>query len=225
MSNNNSNKQTVFRSTTGKGYTDIKPFEEPIPEVSKHEILVKIEAVSLNYRDLVVSNRKYPFKIKENVVPCSDGAGEVVKVGSAVRNIQVGDRVVFLFDPTAQFGVQKGWNDGLGAPVDGVLQQYKTTLESGVIKLPSDTHLSWGEAASMVCTGVTAWNALYGGIRFTAGRSVLLQGTGGVSITTLILANAAGATTIITSSSDEKLKYVKEKFGVDHTINHKDHPD
>lgn len=218
-------KQTVFRSTEGKSYKDIKSLQEDIPEVDKNEVLVKIKAVALNFRDLVVADGRYPFPIKKNVVPCSDAAGEVVKVGSAVKNLQVGDRVVNLFDPTNFYGVQKDWENGYGAPQDGVLQQYKTMLADTVVKLPSDTHLSYAEAASLVCTGITAWNSLYGGERFTAGQTVLLLGTGGVSITTLILARAAGAKTIITSSSEEKLKFVKEKYGVDHTVNYKVTPD
>ncbi|KAI9273109.1 putative zinc-type alcohol dehydrogenase-like protein [Phascolomyces articulosus] len=217
-------KQTVYRSL-GIDYKGIKAGEEPIPDIDKHEILIKIKAVSLNYRDIAAADGTYGFPIKKGHVPCSDGAGEVVKVGSQVHNIQVGDRVVAAFDPTHFYGVQRDWLHGHGAPVDGMLQQYKAVAAVGVIRLPKDTHLSYAEAASLVCTGVTAWNCLYGGIPYVAGQSILLLGTGGVSITTLILAKAAGAKTIITSSSNEKLKYVKEKYGVDYTINYMEHPD
>ena len=215
---------TVFRSTKGKDFTDIKSFKEAIPKVGNHEVLIEVKAVSLNYRDYGVSNRTYPFPTKDNVVPCSDAAGKVVEVGSGVQDFAVGDCVISVFDPTNQYGVQRTWTYGWGAPQDGFLQNFKVVQAEGLIKLPSDTHLSYSEAASLVCTGTTAWNSLYGGKRFTAGETVLMLGTGGVSITTLILAKAAGAKTIITSSSDEKLKLVQEKYGADFTINYKTHP-
>lgn len=218
-------KNTVYRSTEGKSYTDIKSFQEEIPKIGNHEILIKVKAVSLNFRDYVVANRTYPFPIKDNVVPCSDAAGEVVEVGSDVRDFSVGDSVISTFDPTNYYGVQRTWNYGFGAPQDGFLQQYRAVNADSVIKLPANTHLSYAEAASLVCTGVTAWNSLYGGKKFIAGETVLMLGTGGVSITTLILAKAAGAKTIITSSSDEKLKLVQEKYGADHVINYSKTPD
>jgi NADPH:quinone reductase-like Zn-dependent oxidoreductase len=146
-------KQTVYRNSAGKSYKDIKPLEEPIPEIDKHEVLIKIKAVALNYRDIMAADGRYPFPVKKNYVPCSDGAGEVVKVGSAVRNLQVGDRVIAPFDPTNFYGVQKDWLNGHGAPQDGMLQQYKAVLGESVLKLPEDSHLSYGEAASLVCTG------------------------------------------------------------------------
>lgn len=215
----------VFRSTEGKDFHDIKLFREPLPEIGSHEILIKIKAVSLNYRDYAIANRSYPFPIKDTVIPCSDSAGEVVKVGLDVKDFSIGDNVINMFDPTNYYGVQKNLNEGYGGPRDGWLQEYKAVKSDCVVKLPSDTHLSSSEAATLVCTGATAWNTLNGGERFTAGQTVLLLGTGGVSITALILARAAGAETIVTSSSDEKLKFVKEKYGVDHTINYKKHPD
>ncbi|KAI8068734.1 putative zinc-type alcohol dehydrogenase-like protein [Gongronella butleri] len=218
--------QTVYRSTLGKDYKDIKASQEPIPDIGEHEVLVQIKAVALNYRDLAVADGRYPFPIKQGYVPCSDGAGIVAKVGAQVRNLAVGDRVVAPFDPTHFYGVPSDWYHAHGAYNDGMLQQYRAVLGDSLIKLPKDSHLCHGGAASLVCTGVTGWNCLFGSGRpFVAGQSVLLLGTGGVSITTLILARAAGATTIITSSSDEKLAYVKEKYGVDHTINYNTHPD
>jgi NADPH:quinone reductase-like Zn-dependent oxidoreductase len=110
----------------------------------------------------------------------------------------------------------------LGGPADGMLCQYKALPYSGLVKIAD--HLSYEEAASLVCVGTTAWNALHGNKPLLPGQSVLFQGTGGVSICGLLLARAAGCTTIITSSSDEKLKEVKEKYGVDYTINYKTTP-
>jgi len=117
------------------------------------------------------------------------------------------------------------WLNGLGGPKDGVLRQYIAIPATAIVKIPSTTKLSWSQLASLVCTGTTAWNALYGNLPLKPGQTLLFQGTGGVSTTGLILAKVAGAQTIITSSSDEKLEMVKEKYGADHLINYKTTPD
>ncbi|CAF4577466.1 unnamed protein product [Rotaria sp. Silwood2] len=178
----------------------IKDFQEDIPTINQHEVLIKIHAVSLNYRDLLIINNKYPFSLKDNIVPCSDGAGEIVEVGDQVIGFKKGDRVISNFDPTHLYGPS----------------------QSCLIKIPD--HLSYEQAASLVCTGTTTWNALHGNNRLLPGQTVLLQGTGGVSLTGLMLAKAGGCTTIITSSDDEKLKQVKDKYGADYTINYKKQP-
>jgi len=105
-----------------------------------------------------------------------------------------------------------------------MLRQYVVIPASAIVKIPQTTQLSWTQLAGLVCTGTTAWNSLYGNLALKPGQTVLLQGTGGVSMTTLILAKAAGAITIITSSSDEKLRMAKEKYGADHLINYKKTP-
>ncbi|CZR66682.1 related to zinc-containing alcohol dehydrogenase [Phialocephala subalpina] len=214
----------VYRlSNRGPNHT-LKQVSEPKPTISKHEVLVKIEGISLNYRDIVIANGTYPFPIKENVVPCSDGAGEVIEVGSSVEGLEIGDHVIANFDAMNLYGQQKTWTHGHGGPIDGVLREYAAFPASVLVKIPKEAKMSFTQMASLVCTGVTAWNALYGNVPLKPGQTVLFQGTGGVSITGLILAKAAGATTIITSSSDSKLALVKEKYGVDHTINYKTHP-
>lgn len=220
-------KQATYRVTSTKGPKALKRFEEPLnTELGNDFVLIKVKAVTLNYRDLAISNGSYPLSFAKNIIPGSDASGEVVKVGTSVQDLKVGDRVITNFDPTRMYGPIKDHKYALGACVDGVLTQYKVFPNYSLTKLPEDSHLTDEEAAALVCTGVTAWNALYG-IKdcFIAGQTVLMLGTGGVSITALILAKAAGATTIITSSSDEKLKFVKEKYGVDHAINYKTHPD
>ncbi|KAB8276445.1 zinc-type alcohol dehydrogenase-like protein [Aspergillus flavus] len=204
---------------------NLKAFQEPIPEPSKHEVLIKVHAVSLNFRDVAVATSLYPFPVKDNVIPCSDAAGVVVKVGEAVNKIAVDDHVIGTFDLSNLFGQQRDWLNGQGAPIDGVLREYVCIPAASAVQVPKESPLSFCEWSTLVCTGVTAWNALYGNIPLKPGQTVLLQGTGGVSITGLILAKAAGATTIITSSSDEKLAFVKEKYGVDYTINYKKHPE
>jgi NADPH:quinone reductase-like Zn-dependent oxidoreductase len=139
-----------------------------------------------------------------------------------VVGFKIGDRVISNFDPTYLYGQSQGLNKSLGGSIDGMLCQYRALPYFSLIKIAD--HLTYEEAASLVCAGVTAWNALHGNNRLLPGQSVLLQGTGGVSLCGLVLARAAGCTTIITSSSDEKLKEVKEKYGVDYTINYKTKP-
>lgn len=128
--------------------------------------------------------------------------GEVVEVGSSVPRFEKGDHVVVAFDPTALYGTIDNWNIGLGGPVDGVLGQYISVPHQGVVKLPKGSTLEDEQWAALVCTGVTAWNALYSNIPLRPGQTVLFQGTGSMSVTGLALAKAAGAKTIITSSSD-----------------------
>ncbi|OJK03459.1 hypothetical protein ASPACDRAFT_49641 [Aspergillus aculeatus ATCC 16872] len=204
---------------------NLKEFQEPVPEPTKYEVLVKVHGVSLNYRDIAVATSLYPFPVKDNVVPCSDAAGVVVKVGEGVKNVTVGDHVVGTFDITNLFGPQLNWENGQGGPIDGVLREYVCIPAASAVQVPKESALSFCEWSTLVCTGVTAWNALYGNIPLRPGQTVLFQGTGGVSITGLILAKAAGARTIITSSSDEKLKRVQADYGVDEVVNYKIHPE
>ena len=146
-------KHTVYRDL-GTDYKGIKACEETIPEISKHEILIKIKAVSLNYRDILIANGTYPIPFKKEVVPCADGAGEVVQVGCQVQNIKVGDHVVAIANITNQYGMITDLNNGLGASLDGMLQQYKVIPADGVIKLPENTHISFAEAASLPTAGL-----------------------------------------------------------------------
>ncbi|KAK3706491.1 hypothetical protein LTR37_012701 [Vermiconidia calcicola] len=194
-----SHQQKVFRlPSKGAGYQAIEERQEPITQVGPYEVLLQVHATTLNYRDLVIANGEYPFPAKDDCVPLSDGAGTVV---------------------------EQDWEHGLGGPIDGMLRQYVPLPASAIVKIPRSTRLSWGQLAALVCTGITAWNTLYGNLPLKPGHTVLMQGTGGVSMTALMLARAAGAITIITSSSDEKLKLAKDKYGVDHTINYKKTPD
>lgn len=191
------------------------------PQPGPGQVLIRVRAVSLNYRDLGIAkslNRQKP------VVPCSDGAGEVTAVGAGVTRVQPGDRVAGIFFQT--------WFDGplvaevharaLGGSVDGMLAEYVVLSEQGLVKLPD--YLTYEEAACLPCAGVTAWNSLFEQGQLKPGQTVLLQGTGGVSILSLQLAKAAGARVIITSSSDEKLVRARE-LGADETINYRTTPD
>ncbi|KAL2840054.1 NAD(P)-binding protein [Aspergillus pseudoustus] len=218
-------KHAVLRLPSQGSWDNLVEAKEPRPSAGKHEVLIKVRSVALNFRDIAIATGKYPFPVKENLVPGSDLAGDIVQLGESVSGLQEGDKVVVAFDPTTTYGPIKSWANALGGPVDGVLSEYVVAPESGVVKVPNESTLSYAQWASVVCTGTTVWNALYGINRLMPGHTVLFQGTGGVSITGLALAKAAGAQTIITSSSDEKLQHVKAKYGVDHTINYKKTPD
>ncbi|KAJ4982962.1 hypothetical protein SVAN01_11528 [Stagonosporopsis vannaccii] len=218
-------KQQVFRLPQRTSINDLQVFEEDVPTPSSNELLIKIKNVALNYRDYAVATSKYPFPVKDNVIPGSDLSGEVVSVGSHVDDFSKGDKVIASFDLKTLYGAILDWDHSLGGVYDGVLQQYITLPASSVVKIPSETKLSFAQLSALVCTGTTAWNALYGNNPLKPGQTVLLLGTGGVSITGLILAKAAGAKTIITSSSDDKLAQVQKTYGADHIINYKTTPD
>jgi NADPH:quinone reductase-like Zn-dependent oxidoreductase len=189
------------------------------------QVLVRVRATSLNYRDLMIVRGVYNPKQTLPLVPLSDGAGEVTVVGEGVTSVVPGDRVAgtFVQDWTAGEFQQVYWSRStLGSPLPGMLREYALLPERGVVKFPE--HLSFEEAATLPCAAVTAWNALVtqGGIK--AGDTVLVQGTGGVSLFALQFAKMHGARVIATSSSDEKLARAGE-LGADEGINYKKVPD
>jgi NADPH:quinone reductase-like Zn-dependent oxidoreductase len=194
------------------------------PAVGETEVLVKFHAASLNYRDLMMIEGRYNPKLKMPLVPFSDGAGEVVATGAKVSKWKTGDRVTPIF--------MQGWIDGeidfnkarttLGGDRDGVLREFGAFDESALVRIPD--HFSYEEAATLPCAAVTAYHALFESGRLHPSDSVLLQGTGGVSIFALQLANVYGCRTIITSSSDEKLERARE-LGADDLINYKERDD
>ncbi|KIW16678.1 hypothetical protein PV08_03866 [Exophiala spinifera] len=217
-----SSTQTVFRLTSRTGVGNIQAYQEPIPTFGDHEVLVKIKSVSINYRDIAIQNNTYPLAVKDQVIPCSDLAGEVVQVSDKVKNLAVGDTVI-ASSHAGQYGSVKSLEYVLGGPVDGALREYIVLPASQLVKVSTSAHTvtDW---AALIGTGTTAWNCFFGAVPLKPGQTVLVQGTGGVSLTALIIARAAGAKTIVTSSSDEKLKKVKDKYGADYTINYKTHP-
>lgn len=148
-----------------------------------------------------------------------------VSIGSAVKGLKPGDRVVANFDVTQMYGHMLDWNNGQGAAIDGTLRQYAVYAASALVKIPEECELSFVELSTLVCAGLTAWNALFGNAQLKPGQTVLFLDTEGVSIMGLQIAKAAGAVAIITSSSDEKLTFVQEKYGADHVINYKTLPD
>jgi NADPH:quinone reductase-like Zn-dependent oxidoreductase len=196
---------------------------DPAP-LGDNQVAVAIKAVSLNYRDILVSQNTYFSPIPDGLVPCSDGAGEVVAVGKEVRGLSIGDRVATLFFPRWQSGPPEAASisGALGAEMDGALTEHFVNEESGLIKIPDA--ISFAEAATLPCAALTAWNALFEAGNLKPGQTVLLLGTGGVSIFALQFAKAAGARVIITSSDDSKLEHA-QRLGADHGINYKTFPD
>lgn len=200
--------------------------EEPRP--SAREVVVKFHAASLNYRDLMFVNGVYNPRARLPAVPLSDGAGEVVAVGAEVTRWKVGDRVCPIFTqgwmegpPTAEKG-RTSLGAGGGAGFEGVLREFGAFDEEGLVRIPE--HLSYEEAATLPCAGVTAWHALVNSGNIKAGETVLTLGTGGVSIFALQFAKMHGARVVATSSSDEKLERVKS-LGAGETVNYKATPE
>lgn len=217
-----------------KDFSSLSLKEGPIPKPDPNEVLIKVHAVSLNYRDLIIAKNQYPLALKPGeIIPVSDGAGEIVSVGSKVTKWKQGDRVMGIFTLAHQSGAtptKEETTTALGGAVDGMLAQYVALPDTGVVRVPS--HLSYEEAATLPCAAVTAYNALYGipTEQLRAGDTVVAEGTGGVSIFALQLAVAAGAKVVITSSSDDKLKKAVELIpqNLRHlvtTVNYKTNPD
>ena len=187
------------------GIDSLELVERPTPVPGPGEVLVKIHAVSLNYRDLMMVKGVYNPKLHLPRIPCSDGAGEVAGVGEGVSSVKTGDRVCGIF--------MQNWLDGrptpskvkgaLGGDIDGTLGEYIVLKESGLVRFPD--YLSFEEAATLPCAGVTAWNAL---ARADLGpdATVLIQGTGGVSIFALQFAKLRGLRVLGISSSEAKLQ-------------------
>lgn len=214
----------AYQIETPDGIDAIKQVELPDPEPKAGEVLVRIKANSLNFRDLTITRGGYPRNEKRPVIPLSDGAGEVVAVGEGVTRFQAGDRVVasFFRDWVAGDVTEELMQGSLGGGIDGTLCELVSLPERAWLPIPE--HLSFEEAATLPCAAVTAWQALVSLGRVKAGDVVLTLGTGGVSIFALQFAKLHGATVLITSSSDEKLERAKE-LGADHGINYKTTPD
>ncbi|MGB6320041.1 MAG: NAD(P)-dependent alcohol dehydrogenase, partial [Xanthobacteraceae bacterium] len=208
----------------GAGIESVVEVERPNPKPGHRQVLVKVKACSLNFRDLGIVRGTYRVPVRENVIPLSDGAGEVVEIGPGVLRVKVGDRVAGNFFQRWPGGESSAEVHGsaLGGGIDGMLADYALLEEDGVVKIPP--HLSFEEGAALPCAGVTAWHAMMEHAKLKAGDTILLQGTGGVSIFGLLFAHAMGIRAIITSSSDEKLARAK-KIGAAFGINYKTTPD
>ena len=200
------------------GIEHLKLIERPIPEPRYREVLLKMRAASLNYRDLEVVRGSYEPRFPLPLVPLSDGVGEVVAVGEGVTRVKLGERVAGTFwQGMYGEGEIADTTTRLGGPLDGVLTEYLRLGEDGVVSVPA--HLTDEEAATLPCAALTAWQALVTEGRLKAGDTVLAQGTGGVSIFALQFGVIFGAGVIVTSSSDAKLERARA-LGAIGTINY-----
>ena len=207
----------------GEGLDRLAEVERPDPQPGPGEVVVRMRAASLNYRDQPMVKGGYHTPAPGAFIPLSDGAGDVIAVGEGVSQVKVGDRVCPTFFQVWVDGKPRAGFAALGGPRDGVLAQQVMVHEDGLVKIPDS--LSYEEAACLPCAALTAWNALFvAGRPLKAGQSVLIQGTGGVSIFALQFARAAGARVIATSSSDAKIERLKA-MGADACINYRTTPD
>lgn len=213
-------------SQGARSLDDLRMIEAEKPAPGIGEVLIKVRACSLNYRDqMIVLGQYFGGPVDREITPLSDGAGVVEAVGPGVATFRTGDRVAGAFfqnwvagPPNPSPGAALG-----AAPAPGMLSEYVVLPQHGVVPLADS--LSFEEAATLPCAGVTVWNALMEGPRTIGpGRTVLVLGTGGVSLLALRLAKAAGAHVIATSSSDEKLARVRH-LGADATINYRTTPE
>ena len=215
----------AYQILPGANIDGLQCIDYPDRELGAGEVRIRVHAVSLNYRDLMVASGNYLVTVDDPIIPCSDGAGEVLATGPGVTRVQKGERVAGSFFPL--------WLDGapgpekirhaLGGDIDGMLAEEVILHEDALALIPPG--LDFLEAATMPCAAVTAWNASFvSSNQIKPGDTVLLLGTGGVSILGLQLARAAGLRTIVTSSSDDKLARARE-LGAHHTINYRSIPE
>ncbi|KAF0973475.1 hypothetical protein FDP41_008179 [Naegleria fowleri] len=220
--------QKLYRIFKREGIENLELHtNEPVPQtLLRNQVLVRMRAASLNFRDVLVSTGKYPSNFpSDGLIPLSDGAGEVVAVGENVKEFKVGERVAGIFTQDWIDGEMKEEYTGnvLGGSAHGVLSQYRVFEKHSIVKIPQI--LSYEEGATLPCAALTAFHALYeNGINpVRAGQTVLVLGKGGVSVFAIQFAAASGATVIVTSSSDEKLKKAIE-LGAHHIINYNTTP-
>lgn len=213
----------AYRLDSPEGLQSLKLVNLPDPAPGPGEVVIAVRACSLNYRDSLLLKGGYPRNRTYPVIPLSDGAGEVVAIGAGVTRFQVGDRVAanFMRDWISGPINERALLSSLGGGIDGMLAERVCLPETSVVAIP--THLSWEEASTLPCAALTAWNALTSA-NTKAGDTVLVLGTGGVSIFALQLARAFGARVIATSGSDDKAAKAKA-LGADAVINYRQNPE
>ncbi|MBS2536412.1 NAD(P)-dependent alcohol dehydrogenase [Catenulispora sp. NF23] len=197
---------------------DLKLATEDMPTPGPNQLLVATRAAAVNRRDLLIITGRYPLPTRAGVIPLSDGAGEVVAVGDAVRRFAVGDRVTASYWPRWISGrLRPEVVDQLGCTVDGWLTEYALLDQAAAVAVPE--HLTWAEAAALPCAGVSAWNALTRPGTLTAGQTVLVLGTGDVALFAAQLAKAMGCRVIATTSSAAKAERLRG-IGVDDVVDY-----
>lgn len=205
------------------GIDGLRLVQRADPRPGPGQVLVRMRAASLNYRDYLMVKGSYDGRQKLPLVPVSDGAGEIVEIGAGVGRVKVGDRVCPAFRQNWIAGPYRAEvrASSLGGPLDGAMQDLMVLSEEGVVKIPA--YLDFAEAATLPCAAVTAWNAMRVDGDVAPGEFVLVQGTGGVSLFALQFAKMAGAQVIVTSSSDAKLEKAR-RLGADFLINYRSQP-
>jgi NADPH:quinone reductase-like Zn-dependent oxidoreductase len=197
--------------------------EEPTPTPGKRDVLVKIKAASLNYRDLLVAYGRYPGPLRPTPVPLSDGAGEVAAVGAEVSRVKVGDRVA-ASNWTHWIGGRLAAQyhaSSVGMTIDGVLAEYLLIDENAIVTLPA--YLSFEEAAALPCAAVSAWSALNVAEPLCPGQTVLIQGTGGVALFGLQIARMFGARVFAITSTEQKAQRLRD-LGAEQVVNYRETP-
>ncbi len=197
--------------------------EKAVPGPGPGQVLVKIKAVSLNYRDLLVISGSYSRRLPLPLIPLSDSAGEVIEIGAGVSRCQPGDRVAGTFFQDWESGgiTEEAPKSALGGAIDGVLAEYVLFRERGTVRVPAN--LSFEEGATLPCAALTAWHALQSG-GLVCGQQVLTLGTGGVSLFALQFARASGGLVVATTGSDAKTERLRA-LGADHVINYRTEPE
>ncbi|KAH6608271.1 hypothetical protein Trco_004584 [Trichoderma cornu-damae] len=216
--------KTYHRTTGALPLTIVQSTVAAPKALGANHVLIKIHSISLNYRDGAMLHGAYPWPTKDNGVPGSDCSAEVVAVGSEVHKFKVGDHVSPGFCTNYLTGDELEPIRALGGDQDGVLAEYAVFPEQNLVRLPE--YLSWDEASTLACAGVTSWNSI-GGLKGLSPESsyVLLEGTGGVSMVSLLLLVDAGIKTIITSSSDAKIAQIQKLSPLITGVNYKTNPD
>ena len=213
----------AYHLSPGAGLTSLAVREQPIPNPAPNQALVRVRAISLNQRELLVARDDYPLPLKPDLIPVCDGAGEVVAIGPEVGRVHVGQRVASSIFPR--------WLDGpfdpavsaqLGGSLDGMLTEYAALDAEALVPIPD--HLSYEQAATLPCAAVTAWHALAGGRGIRPGETVLTLGSGSVSLFAIQLARVWGARVIATTGSDDKASRLRA-HGAEHVLNYRTTPD
>lgn len=213
----------VYRlERSGLGVAGLRAGDEPVPEPGPGEVLVRVRATSLSFRERMVLRGDYVLPVEPGIVPLSDGAGDIAGLGPGAERFSVGDRVVANVFPMWQRGpLQFETAAQLGATRDGLLRDYAVLPEVALVPIPD--HLSYVEAATLPCTGVTAWNAVTGGQPIGPGTTVLTLGTGGVSLFALQFAKHLGARVIATTGDTAKEDRLRI-LGADEVVNYRSQP-
>lgn len=214
----------AYRLDDFQSLDHLRLHDEREDEPQRGEVKIRVHAVSLNYRDIAMVKGRYPRPHKKGLIPTSDGAGEIIAIGAGVTQFKVGDRVIGTFHPRWFGGPIHATmgQEAYGDNNDGWLTETKVLNQEAVVRVP-DT-MSYEDASTLPCAGLTAWTALTGAASIRAGHSVLVQGSGGVSIFALQLARAVGARVIATTSSNAKTARLKQ-MGASDVVNYVETPE